>query len=125
MKINIKATGIELTPAIASYVEKRVGSLEKYVRATPDALFQVEVGKVTEHHKHGDVFRAEIQITGQGLDLYAAAEESDLTAAIDAVRDDVARTLTREKGRREALYRRGARAVKDMIRGFNPFKKRP
>ncbi len=123
MKTNIKATGIELTPAITDYVEKKIGSLEKYFRNNPDVLLQVEVGKSTQHHKHGDIFRAEVHVSGQGLDLYAAAEEGDVNAAIDAVKDDLAHKLMSEKGKREALYRRGGRRVKDMMRNWNPFKK--
>ena len=43
MKINIKATGIELTPAISHYATKKVSSLEKYVRQK-DAVAQIEIG---------------------------------------------------------------------------------
>lgn len=124
MKINIKATGIELTPAIRNYAEKKVSSLEKYFREKPDAVAAIEVGKSTQHHKSGTVFRAEVRIMGQGLNLYAVAENADLYAAIDDVKDEIARTLTHEKGKREALYRRGARAIKNMAKGLNPFKKR-
>ena len=124
MKMNLKATGIELTPAIADYATKKVEALEKFFRTAPDAVAHVEVGKSTQHHRHGDVFRAEIRVMGQGLDHYAAAEEADLYAAIDAVKDELVSSLKHEKGKREALYRRGARALKNAARGLNPFKKR-
>ncbi|OHA92155.1 MAG: ribosomal subunit interface protein [Candidatus Zambryskibacteria bacterium RIFCSPLOWO2_02_FULL_51_21] len=123
MKINIKATGIELTPAISEYVNKKVGALEKYVK-NADAVASVEVGRSTQHHKTGEVFMAEVHLTGAGLDLYAVAEHSDLYAAIDLVKDEVKETLLQEKGRRETLLRRGARKVKDLARGMNIFKKR-
>jgi len=125
MKINIKATNIELTHAISDYVTKKVSMIEKYFDANPDAVAQVEVGKTTQHHKQGDVFRAEIHITGAGLDIYAASEQSDLYAAIDLVKDEIIRNSLQEKGKKETLARRGARVVKDMMRGLNPFKKRP
>jgi putative sigma-54 modulation protein len=125
MKINIKATGIELTNAIALYAEKKVASLEKYLNQENDGVVaQVEVGKVSQHHKSGEVFRAEVHLIGGGLDLYAASEQDDLYAAIDMVKDEVAHKLTHEKGKRFALARRGGRMVKDMMRGLNPFKKR-
>ena len=124
MKINIKATGMELTPAISEYVEKKVGMLEKYVRNS-GVIAHVEVGRSTQHHKTGNVFRAEVHLVGAGFDLYAAAEHSDLYAAIDLVKDDIARTAVGEKGRRETLTRRGARLVKDALRGMNIFKRRP
>ena len=123
MNINIKAKGIDLTPDISEYVNKRVGALEKYVRNI-ETMAQVEVGRSTQHHKTGQVFMAEIHLTGPGVDVYAVAEHSDLFAAIDIVKDEVVRKLTSEKGKRFARARRGARAVKDMMRGFNFFKKR-
>lgn len=124
MKINIKATGIELTPAISEYVSKKVSMLEKYLAQNPSALAQVEVGRSSKHHKSGEVFRAEVHLTGEGLDLYAVSGQVDLYAAIDAVKDEIAKNLSHEKGKRFALARRGGRMVKDMLRGFNPFKKR-
>jgi putative sigma-54 modulation protein len=124
MKINIKATGIELTPAISDYVHKKVSSLQKYLEKVSDVVAQVEVGKSTRHHKSGEVFRAEVHLVGAGLDLYAASEQIDLYAAIDVVKDEISRNLTHQKGKRFALARRGGRMVKDMMKGLNPFKKR-
>ena len=118
MKINIKATGIQLTPAISSYVEKKVGSLEKYVSGVPEVMAQVEVGKSTQHHKTGNVFRAEVHLIGPGLDQYAFEETPDLYASIDKVKDEIIRKLTASKGKRFALARKGAKAVKDMMRGI-------
>ena len=123
MKINIKATNIELTPAISNYVEKKVSVIEKYI-GQADAVAQVEVGKSTQHHKSGDVFRAEVHVAGAGLDLYAVSEQSDLYAAIDVVKDEIVAKTMHTKGKREAMARRGARAIKNMLKGLNPFKRR-
>ena len=87
-------------------------------------MAQIEIGRSTQHHKKGDVFRAEIRITGAGLNLYATSEQSDLYAAIDLVKDNLKETLLQYKGKRETLTRRGAKAIKNMIKGFNIFKKR-
>ena len=123
MRINIQATGIELTPAISEYVEKKIRALEKFMRHA-DAVAQVEVGRSTQHHKTGEVFKAEVHITGAGIDLYAVSEHSDLYAAIDLVKDDIARSVVQLKGKRETLTRRGAKAIKNMMNGFNFFKRR-
>ncbi|MEK7227425.1 MAG: ribosome-associated translation inhibitor RaiA [Patescibacteria group bacterium] len=124
MKINIKATGIELTPAISNYTERKISSLNKYLDKTGDVVAQVEVGKSTKHHKTGEVFMAEVHLMGSGLDLYAVSEQSDLYAAIDLVKDEITRNLTHLKGKRETLGRRGAQAVKNMIKGLNFFIRR-
>lgn len=124
MKINIKATGISLTPDISDYVNKKVSSLEKYFSQSPDAVVKVEVGRSTHHHRTGEVFKAEVHIIGSGLDLYAVSEGSDLYSAIDMVKDEIASELTRKKGKRFALARRGGRFVKNMMKGLNPFRRR-
>ncbi len=123
MRINIKATGVELTPAIAEYAEKKIATIAKFLNGA-DPVVQVEVGKTTGHHKHGEIFRAEVRLIGDGLDHYAVSEQADLYAAIDLVRDDVVQKLTHEKGKRLSLTRRGAQAVKQFAKGFNFFKKR-
>jgi ribosomal subunit interface protein len=118
MKINIKATGIELTPAISDYVYKKVQSVEKFAASTEGVVAQVEVGKITEHHKSGEVFRAEIHLVGNGLDTYAATEEEDLYAALDKVRDEIVQELTHKQGKKETLTRRGQRAMKGLVKQF-------
>ena len=124
MKTNIKATNIELTPAISAYVEKKLSALEKYLLSSPDAVVQVEVGKSTQHHKNGNVFRAEVHVTGGGYDLYAVSEQPDLYAAIDLVKDEIVDKTLHEKGKKETITRRGARRVKEMMKGLNPFRKK-
>ncbi len=119
MKINIKATGIELTPAISDYVNKKVSAIEKYLdKDTLDMVAQVEVGVTTHHHKAGNIFKAEVHITGLGLDLYATREEEDLYAAIDLVKDEIVHNATQSKNKRVTLTRRGAEMVKNIMKGF-------
>ena len=119
MKINIKATGMELTPAISSYAHKKISLIEKYIdKGHVDTVAQVEVGRNTRHHKAGNVFRAEVHITGGGLDLYAVSEMEDLYAAIDIVRDEIVQNALQLKGKRETLTRRGAEMMKNMMKGL-------
>lgn len=118
MKINIKATGIELTPAISDYVNKKVASIEKYLSGdTSQAVANVEVGKITKHHKAGDIFRAEIHITG-GHDIYTEEETEDLYASIDKVKDEIIQKLVHSKDKNITLTRRGQQMVKNILKGF-------
>lgn len=121
MNINIKATNMELTQAIRDYVEKRIASLEKFIAAHGDnAQVQVEVGKTTNHHQKGDVFRAEMNISlaGKSYQFRAEAETADLYASVDRARDEMEAELKRFKGKREALYKRGAKTLKGLIKRF-------
>ncbi len=123
MNINIKATQIELSPALQNYVDKRLKKLGKFLdESESPASVQVEIGKETDHHKQGEVFRAEINIDWQGKRFRAEAVKDDLYAAIDAVKDDIANEIKRARRKDTTLLRRGGRMVKNIIRGMYPFK---
>lgn len=121
MNITIKGTAIELTPAISAYVEKKVGALAKYLDQTKTDSFiaRVEVGKTSNHHKSGDIFRAEVHVSGPETDSFAVAESEDLYAAIDIVEAEIAHELLSKKGRRERLLRNGERAIKRILKRFS------
>jgi ribosomal subunit interface protein len=117
MNISIKSTNLELTPALRDYTEKRLRTITKYTGG--DAAITVEIGKTTAHHKQGDVFFAEVHVvTPLGKQHHATSEKSDLYEAIDDVRSEIVSELATAKGKRETLFRRGAKKVKWMLRGF-------
>jgi ribosomal subunit interface protein len=121
--INIKATNMELTEAINDYVEKRLDSIKKFTK-DGDISGYVEVGKTTNHHKQGDVYKAEFDITANGEHLFAVSEKDDLYAAIDDAKEEIVRRITTKKDKKQTLYKRGATSVKKMLKGLssrNPF----
>ncbi len=120
MIINIKATNIELTPAISTYVEEKVSGLNKFIVAEdPESvLANVEIGISTKHHQSGKVFRAEINLHIAGKYLRAVSEQEDLYAAIDDMRDQIAREITSFKNKKRDLFRKGGAAIKDFIKGI-------
>ncbi|HYC34158.1 MAG TPA: ribosome-associated translation inhibitor RaiA [Candidatus Paceibacterota bacterium] len=118
LKQHLKATNIELTDAISDYVEKKIGVLEKIIAPQLESLAEVEVGKTTNHHNKGDVFRAEVNLTMGDKQLRAVAVENDLYKAIDKVKDGIVREVKNAKGRRENLIKRGHRKLKGMMRGL-------
>ncbi len=124
MATNIKATNIELTNTISDYVNKKIESINKLVNESKEVTIYVEVGKTTNHHKQGDYFKAEFDVTIDGEKFYTVAEESDLYKAIDDAKDDMLRRIKNSKDRKNTLFKRGAISVKKMIKGMskrNPF----
>ena len=124
MNINIKATNMELTGAISDYVNKRLLGVEKFVKEGDKVIVQVEVGKTTNHHKRGDVYRAEFNIEISGTKYYTFSEKEDLYEAIDDAKGEVVRQITSNKDRKQTLFKRGASSVKKMLKGIsnrNPF----
>jgi putative sigma-54 modulation protein len=128
MKINLKATNMELTPAIHDYVYKRVTNLEKILKSIEEVggevMVNFEVAKSTNHHKAGEIFHADCLINIKGEEFYASADEVDLYAAIDEIKETLYNEINKSKGRRQTLLHRGARSVKKMLKGLskrNPF----
>ncbi|MEX0924622.1 MAG: ribosome-associated translation inhibitor RaiA [Candidatus Paceibacterota bacterium] len=121
MKINIvQATNIDLSDAITNYLEKKLSRVsEKLVDPNDEsAMCDVDLGRTTEHHKTGEVYRAEFNLHIAGKDLYAEAEEIDLYAAIDEARDDLERQLKSHQKKQTTLLRKGGKKLKEMLRGW-------
>ncbi len=118
MQIKIKATNINLTPEIENYINKRLNFLDKFVKDDSGALCQVEVGRTTFHHKKGEVFRAEVNLTTVGRSLYAATEGEDLYSAIDGVKSEIKNRVLSFKEKKETLLKRGGRQVKLILKGI-------
>ncbi len=117
MNIKIHSANFDITPAIDTYVSKKIGMLEKFLEKSENILCEVEIGKTTEHHKHGDLFKAEVNIVlSGGVQIYAVSETSDLYSAIDAVRDSAEREILSKKNKRETLFKRGSAHMKNLLK---------
>ena len=124
MNTNIKATNIELTSAISDYVNKRLSTIEKFIKQGEKASAYVEVGKTTNHHNKGDIFRAEFNVEIAGNKFYTFSEKEDLYNAIEEAKEEIFRQITSNKDRQKTLFKRGATSVKKMLKGVskrNPF----
>jgi len=118
MQIKIKTTNIELTGAIESYVEEKIQGVEKFAvpHENENPIAEVEIGKTTNHHNSGDVFRAEVNLRVRGKHFRATSEKDDLYAAIDDMRNELVRELSSHKDKARTLVRRGAGMVKNILR---------
>ncbi len=121
MNKSIKATNIELTPAISDYCDKRFSAFDRFIsNVSADSVkCEIEVGKTTAHHKSGDVFKAEVNLQIEGKSFYAVSEKDDLYAAIDEVKDEIVRQITASKDRSMTLMKKGALRVKAMLKGLD------
>jgi putative sigma-54 modulation protein len=114
MNIIIRGSQIEITEAIQVYLEKKLDVLSKFLNA--ESKIQADVGKISNHHKHGDIFKAELNIYHKGEYTRVEAEEEDLYAAIDAVKDEAYDALSSKKDKKQSLFRKGAQKIKQMFR---------
>jgi len=96
MKINIKATSLDLTESINNYIESKLWSLNKLVEKWDlEGVVQayVEIARTTQHHHKGPVYRAEVNLTLPGKMLRAEAEDWDVRVAIDEAKNELQRQI--------------------------------
>ncbi len=93
MKFNIRGQKVEVTDAIKTYVEKRIGKLDKYFSNSTDLVANVLL-KVK-----GKDQTVEITIPIQKMVLRAEDTNKDLYAAIDLVSEKLERQIRKNKTR--------------------------
>lgn len=125
MKIDIKTTNLALTDSISQFVEEKIGSLEKFIpeplrgdvgadgRHLPIEAF-VEIARTTNHHRQGEVYRAEVNLRIAGNVLRAEKEEWDIRVAVDAVKEELRMMLEKQKGLYDTKVKKGARTLKRL-----------
>lgn len=123
MKTNIKATSIEMTPAIADYIKSKISYLDRLTSGYDDASAEVEVGKTTNRRKNGEVMFAAINIKIAGKLFRQVVNDEDLYAAIDRSKDKIEMDIASHLKKKNRLLRRGARTLKDLAKGFRPERK--
>jgi ribosomal subunit interface protein len=116
MNIKIKFTNLDKSSAVEDYVFKKLLPLKKFLKGQNDVLTEVELAKTTDHHKSGDIFKAEINITYLNEQFYVVAEKDNLYVAIDQARDEAERAIVSGRKKYLSVFRRGAGKIKNLIR---------
>lgn len=117
MNINIKGTNFDLTESLRVYTSQKIQDLSHLLPGgMENANVFVELGRTTLHHNKGDVFRAEIIIKMPGSSLRAESSAADVYAAIDMVKDELHTEILKFKNKKDALYKRGWRKIKNLMR---------
>lgn len=116
MHVNITAQGIELTGAIREYAERKIGALERFFKNAGEMRAEVVVAKTTQHHREGEVFKAEVSVFIDGERFYSDEVDQDLYAALDKVQSELERIITNSKAKKGGLLRRGGRRIKEQLR---------
>lgn len=120
MRVVLKQKNLAFTPAIREYVEKKlVSPARKLVGSTAAAelvILEIEIARTTTRHRKGLVYYAEANMSlGKKL-IRVEAEDQDIYAAIDALKDELERRVKSLKEKSVSLNRRRARNAKQIIR---------
>ncbi|MEI8337610.1 MAG: ribosome-associated translation inhibitor RaiA [bacterium] len=118
----ITTSGIELTEKIGEYLDKRISSISKFIPEEEVAQMNIKIGKTTNHHQNGDIFRAELDLYHNKAYFRAEAETGDLLSSIDIAKDELIDEISKAKNKHMRLFRKGHQKIKSIIkrlgRGF-------
>lgn len=115
--IQYKATNVRLEDGWRSLVEQKFQTLAKYIGNETDAKCDVEFEKETgEHHNNGMIHRVEANLFLRGKLHRAVSVKESFEQAIDDVRGELDNELRKSAEKRETLFKRGKRRIKDMLR---------
>ncbi|MBI4215681.1 MAG: ribosome-associated translation inhibitor RaiA [Parcubacteria group bacterium] len=88
---SIKATHLELTPDLRQLLEEKLQNLDRFY--DPILNLDVEIEKTTDHHRKGDVYRAEVNVTVPNDMLRAETVGENIHAVIVEVKDIIEEKL--------------------------------
>lgn len=114
-KIQFKATNVVMEPKWQMQVEEKFETLAKYLGYHTDSICHVEFERITAHQS-GDVCRFEATLFAHGKTFRAEATEHSFENAIDAVKKDLERELSKAHKKHDTLIMRGRRTIKELMR---------
>ena len=95
MNLNLSGHHLDITPALRTYVQDKLGRVTRHFDHVIDAHVVLSVDKLRQ--------KAEVTLHVRGKDIHCACEEQDLYAAIDLLVDKLDRQVLKYKGKRQAV----------------------
>lgn len=107
----------KLSPEDAALVEKKlVAPLRLLGGENETAMLEVEIEEAPPEGRSSTPYRLAARLTKDGKVYYAEAVKPSPESAADRVRATLEAEIRHESGRSRSLFKRGASAIKDMIR---------
>ena len=106
MKIDIKATKLELSKEIKDYIQKKVDMLERYLGNIKVINCHVEVGLAVGGQTSGQIYRAEINLDLPGELLRVDRTAQDIFKALDKTKDHMVDQIKKYKEKKIERKRR-------------------
>lgn len=108
MELNVRGKNIDVTPALVSYTQKKLGKLAKYFDKATEA--QVMLSVIRDEHI------VEVTVFLDGLILRGEESTGDMYASIDMVVEKLEKQVAKYKTRmNRSLRKRGVRTINEKM----------
>ncbi len=109
----------EVTEQVITLTQRKLIALKKYLGKSDEVTqVYVELGKVSEAHQKGEVWRAQINLDSNGKRYHTTGIGEQLQSAIDASIHEMEAELRKAKQKNKSMLRKGGGIVKAFMRGF-------
>jgi putative sigma-54 modulation protein len=112
MQINLRGKDVELTDDLKDFAEKKIGSLAKFFDNVID--IRVELEKITNHHKQGNIYQASVEMDVPGEKLFVKESAEDIKDAINKVKEEMQQKIKHFKGQIQAKRRDTAKEIRKI-----------
>lgn len=106
----ITGDSVHISDADRAYIEKRFRRFERFVDEAGSEM-AVTASKTTAKERE-DAVRVEVRFGN----FFATADAPDLLSAVDLVKEELMRQVTKDKAKRVTLFHRSARRLKRLIK---------
>lgn len=106
MKVNIKATKLELTDELRDYIEKKMNMLEKYLVNVQVINCDFEVELEAGKGNSGKIYRSEVNLEVPGELLRVEKNAEDLYKSVDKVKDHLDMVIKKYKEKKASKQRK-------------------
>lgn len=121
MQINITHHNFELTEAITNYINEKLGQVKNHISLKEDEVMtlNVEVGKISAHHKHGNHFQVKASLKYGTRNVRVTSVNEDLYKSIDEAKDMINNEVANGGDKSRSIMKRFARKFKNIIKMGN------
>ena len=117
MNLVIQSHNVKLTERLKTYVEKKIGRLERYLPDIDDVKVELREEKT---RSATDRQVAQVTLRSRRTILRAEERSGDMFASIDAVSDKLERRIRRFKGKRARNRKRAIAEVNSLEESISP-----
>ena len=103
MNLNLTGHHLDITPALRTYVQEKLGRVRRHFDHVIDAHVVLSVDKLRQ--------KAEVTLHVRGKDIHCASEDLDLYAAIDLLVDKLDRQVLRYKDKAQDHHHDSAKRL--------------
>ncbi len=101
------------------FAERKIQTLKKFFPKNDEvAQVYVELGKSSEAHQQGNIWRVQINLDSYGKRYHADAVAEKIETAVDKAVSEISAELRKAKQKSRSMLKKGGGAVKSFLRGF-------